>query len=68
MKRELRVGQPATDIGAAELARSPLACHADGLGEQKAFGEVGFGLTHQVFAAWRDYQPRAGTHAGKLDL
>ena len=30
--------------------------HADGLGEQKAFGEKGFPLTKQVFAAWRSYQ------------
>ena len=29
--------------------------HADGLGEQKAFGEKGFPLTKQVFAAWRSY-------------
>jgi transposase len=30
--------------------------HADGLGEQKIFGEHGFPLTNQVFAAWRSYQ------------
>ena len=30
--------------------------HADGLGEQKTFGEKGFPLTKQVFAAWRSYQ------------
>jgi len=30
--------------------------HADGLGEQKPFGEQGLELTHQVFAAWRAYQ------------
>ena len=30
--------------------------HADGLGEQKTFGEHGFQLTNQVFAAWRAYQ------------
>jgi Transposase IS66 family len=30
--------------------------HADGLGEQKTFGEHGFPLTNQVFAAWRSYQ------------
>ena len=30
--------------------------HADGLGEQKTFGEQGFPLTNQVFAAWRSYQ------------
>jgi transposase len=30
--------------------------HADGLGEQKTFGEQGVGLTKQVFAAWRTYQ------------
>lgn len=30
--------------------------HADGLGEQKTFGETGFPLTKQVFAAWRSYQ------------
>jgi transposase len=30
--------------------------HADGLGEQKSFGEQGFPLTKQVFAAWRAYQ------------
>jgi transposase len=30
--------------------------HADGLGEQKAFGEKGVPLTKQVFAAWRAYQ------------
>jgi transposase len=30
--------------------------HADGLGEQKTFGEQGVPLTKQVFAAWRAYQ------------
>jgi transposase len=30
--------------------------HADGLGEQKTFGEHGLTLTGQVFAAWRSYQ------------
>lgn len=30
--------------------------HADGLGEQKPFGEHGLKLTRQVFAAWRSYQ------------
>ena len=30
--------------------------HADGLGEQKTFGEQGLQLTGQVFAAWRAYQ------------
>jgi transposase len=30
--------------------------HADGLGEQKTFGEHGVVLTHQLFAAWRAYQ------------
>jgi transposase len=30
--------------------------HADGIGEQKPFGEQGLELTHQVFAAWRTYQ------------
>jgi transposase len=30
--------------------------HADGLAEQKTFGEHGFPLTKQVFAAWRAYQ------------
>jgi transposase len=30
--------------------------HADGLGEQKPFGEQGLELTRQVFAAWRSYQ------------
>ena len=30
--------------------------HADRLGEQKTFGEQGFPLTNQVFAAWRSYQ------------
>jgi len=30
--------------------------HADGLGEQKTFGEHGVPLTKQVFAAWRCYQ------------
>src|SRR5438270_5058243 len=30
--------------------------HADGLAEQKTFGEHGVELTRQVFAAWRDYQ------------
>ena len=30
--------------------------HADGLAEQKTFGEQGFPLTTQVFAAWRAYQ------------
>jgi transposase len=30
--------------------------HADGLGEQKTFGEHGLKLTGRVFAAWRSYQ------------
>ena len=30
--------------------------HADGLAEQKTFGEHGVRLTKQVFAAWRAYQ------------
>jgi transposase len=30
--------------------------HADGLGEQKTFGEHGSELTRRVFAAWRAYQ------------
>jgi transposase len=30
--------------------------HADGLGEQKTFGEHGVPLTKKVFAAWRAYQ------------
>jgi transposase len=30
--------------------------HADGLGEQKTFGEQGIPLTKNVFAAWRAYQ------------
>jgi hypothetical protein len=30
--------------------------HADGLGEQKTFGEEGRELTHRVFAAWHAYQ------------
>ena len=30
--------------------------HADGLAEQKTFGEQGLQLTRQVFAAWRAYQ------------
>jgi transposase len=30
--------------------------HADGLAEQKAFGEKGVPLADQVFAAWRAYQ------------
>ena len=30
--------------------------HADGLGEQKTFGEHGVELTRRVFAAWRTYQ------------
>jgi transposase len=30
--------------------------HADGLTEQKSFGEQGVALTRQVFAAWRAYQ------------
>ena len=30
--------------------------HADGLGEQKPFGERGLELTSRVFAAWRAYQ------------
>ena len=30
--------------------------HADGLGEQKIFGEKGVPLTKKVFAAWRAYQ------------
>ena len=32
------------------------ARHADGLGEQKTFGEHGLELTRSVFAAWRAYQ------------
>lgn len=30
--------------------------HADGLGEQKAFGEKGLELTRRTFAAWRSFQ------------
>ena len=30
--------------------------HADGLAEQKTFGEHGLALTRRVFAAWRAYQ------------
>ena len=30
--------------------------HADGLAEQKTFGEAGLELTRGVFAAWRAYQ------------
>ena len=30
--------------------------HADGLAEQKTFGEQGLELTRRVFAAWRSYQ------------
>jgi transposase len=30
--------------------------HADGLGEQKTFGEHGSALSRRVFAAWRSYQ------------
>ena len=30
--------------------------HADGLAEQKTFGETGLKLTGRVFAAWRSYQ------------
>ena len=30
--------------------------HADGLGEQKPFGDTGVELTRRVFAAWRSYQ------------
>jgi transposase len=30
--------------------------HADGLGDQKPFGERGLALTDQVFAAWRAYR------------
>jgi transposase len=30
--------------------------HADGLAEQKTFGESGLKLTNRVFAAWRAYQ------------
>jgi transposase len=30
--------------------------HADGLGEQKTFGEHGLELSRRVFAAWRAYQ------------
>jgi transposase len=30
--------------------------HADGLGEQKTFGEKGIPLVDQVFAAWRSYK------------
>ena len=30
--------------------------HADGLAEQKTFGEQGSALTRRVFAAWRSYQ------------
>ena len=32
------------------------ARHADGLGEQKTFGEHGSQFTRQVFASWRSYQ------------
>jgi transposase len=32
------------------------ARHADGLGEQKVFGEQGLQLSRRVFAAWRAYQ------------
>lgn len=32
------------------------ARHADGLAEQKTFGEQGLKLTRRVFAAWRAYQ------------
>jgi transposase len=32
------------------------ARHADGLAEQKTFGETGSELTRRVFAAWRAYQ------------
>jgi len=32
------------------------ARHADGLAEQKTFGEHGVALTRQVFAAWRNFQ------------
>lgn len=30
--------------------------HADGVGEQKAFGEKGLELTRRTFAAWRSFQ------------
>jgi transposase len=30
--------------------------HADGLGDQKPFGEQGLELAHQVFASWRAFQ------------
>jgi transposase len=33
-----------------------LCRHADGLGEQKTFGEQGLKLTRQGFAAWRAHQ------------
>jgi transposase len=36
--------------------------HADGLGEQKPFGEHGLKLTEQVFAAWRRYQHEHHDH------
>jgi transposase len=32
--------------------------HADGLGEQKRFGERGLKLTDQLFAAWRAYRTK----------
>jgi len=36
--------------------------HADGLGEQKTFGETGLKLTRRVFAAWRAYQHERHDH------
>jgi transposase len=37
--------------------------HADGLAEQKTFGEHGLPLIDQVFAAWRSYQHEHHDHA-----
>jgi transposase len=36
--------------------------HADGLGEQKTFGELGLEFTGRVFAAWRSYQHEHHDH------
>ncbi len=43
--------------------------HADGLGEQKTFGEQGLKLTRRVFAAWRAYQhEHHDRHALKAEI
>src|SRR5215217_6142341 len=44
--------------------------HADGLAEQKTFGEHGLALTRRMFAAWRAYQhdpDRTGSRRDRAD-